>query len=183
MKLKINRNLLVSAFVRSTILFIVLGIISYYLIDIFAANKIQNNNTYRIVQLKSKTQHIETKNEKTVYTITLSQYDKNKDVFSIPINWETYTKLSWYSSPLKGNFLSSTYVTYTSKGGFGTVDDKIHFISTAPELREKYAHSYCFLIMISYFLTITWIYIVESIDKARLAEDSELVKIYKEENK
>ena len=182
MKLKINRNLLVSAFVRSTILFIVLGIISYYLIDIFAANKIQNNNTYRIVQLKSKTQHIETKNEKTVYTITLSQYDKNKDVFSIPINLETYTKLSWYSSPLKGNFLSSTYVTYTSKGGFGTVDDKIHFISTAPELREKYAHSYCFLIMISYFLTITWIYIVESIDKARLAEDSELVKIYKEEN-
>ncbi|MCW0930124.1 hypothetical protein OJ936_10815, partial [Streptococcus anginosus] len=109
MKLKINRNLLVSAFVRSTILFIVLGIISYYLIDIFAANKIQNNNTYRIVQLKSKTQHIETKNEKTVYTITLSQYDKNKDVFSIPINLETYTKLSWYSSPLKGNFLSSTY--------------------------------------------------------------------------
>ena len=96
---------------------------------------------------------------------------------------ETYTKLSWYSYPLKGNFLSSTYVTYTSKGGFGTVDDKIHFISTAPELREKYAHSYCFLIMISYFLTITWIYIVESIDKARLAEDSELVKIYKEENK
>ena len=79
--------------------------------------------------------------------------------------------------------MSSTYVTYTSKVGFGTVDDKIHFISTAPELREKYAHSYCFLIMISYFLTITWIYIVESIDKARLAEDSELVKIYKEENK
>ncbi|MEI4413449.1 hypothetical protein ACLMK5_06400 [Streptococcus anginosus] len=183
MKLKINRDLFASAFVRSTILFIVLGIISYWLIDIFAANKIQNNNTYRIVRLTSQTQGIGTKSEKTIYTITLSQYDKNKDVFTIPINLETYTKLCWYSSFLKGNFLSSTYVTYTSKAGFGTVDDKIHFISTAPELRKKYAHSYCSLIMISYFLTITLIYIVESIDKARLAEDSELVKIYKEENK
>lgn len=183
MKLKINRDLFASAFVRSTILFIVLGIISYCLIDIFAANKIQNNNIYRIVRLTSQTQGIGTKNEKTVYTITLSQYDKNKDVFTIPINLETYTKLRWYSSPLKVNFLSSTYVTYTSKAGFGTVDDKIHFISTASELREKYAYSYCFLIMISYFLTITLIYIVESIDRDRLAEDSELVKIYKEENK
>ncbi len=53
MKLKINRDLFASAFVRSTILFIALGIISYCLIDIFAANKIQNNNTYRIVRLTS----------------------------------------------------------------------------------------------------------------------------------
>ena len=174
MKLKINRDLFASAFVRSTILFIVLGIISYCLIDIFAANKIQNNNTYRIVRLTSKTQGIGTKSEKTNYTITLSQYDKNKDVFTIPINLETNFFF---------NFLSSTYVTYTSKAGFGTVDDKIHFISTAPELREKYAHSYCSLIMISYFLTITLLYIVESIDKARLAEDRELLKTYKEENK
>ena len=75
------------------------------------------------------------------------------------------------------------YVTYTSKAGFGTVDDKIHFISTAPELREKYVHSYFPLIMISYLLTITLLYIVESIDKARLAEDRELLKTYKEENK
>lgn len=93
MKLKINRDLFASAFLKSTILFIVLGIISYCLIDIFAANKIQNNNTYRIVRLTSQTQGIGTKNEKTVYTITLSQYDKNKDVFTIPINLETYTKL------------------------------------------------------------------------------------------
>lgn len=117
------------------------------------------------------------------YMPACHQCNHYKSVFTIPINLETYTKLCWYSSPLKGNFLSSTYVTYTSKAGFGTVDDKIHFISTAPELREKYAHSYCSIIMISYFLTITLIYIVESIDKARLAEDSELVKIYKEENK
>lgn len=47
----------------------------------------------------------------------------------------------------------------------------------------KYAYSYCFLIMISYFLTITLIYIVESIDRDRIAEDRELLKTYKEENK
>ena len=183
MKLKINRDLFASAFLRSTILFIVLGIISYCLIDIFAANKIQNNNTYRIVRLTSQTQGIGTKTEKTIYTIHLSQYDKNKDVFAIPINLETYTKLCWSSSSSKVPFLSNTYVTYTSKAGFGTVDDKIHFISTAPELREKYVHSYFPIIMISYLLTITLLYIVESIDKARLAEDRELLKTYKEENK
>lgn len=162
MKLKINGDLLVSTFVKSTILFIVLGIISYYLIGLFAANKIQNNNTYRIVRLKSKTQGIGTKNEKAAYTITLSRYDKNKDVFTVPINSETYAKLYWYSSPLKTRFMSRTYITYTPKDGFGTVDDKVHFTSTAPELREKYAHSYRFLIMISYFFTIVLGYIVSS---------------------
>ena len=123
-----------------------------------------------------------TKNEKTIYTITLSQYNKNKDVFSIPINSEIYTKLRWYSSPLKGNFWSNTYVTYTHKDGFGTVDDKVHFISTAPELRKE-AYSYYPLIMICYFLTIILSYIVRSSDKARFAEDKDFLKIHKEENK